>query len=888
VILQGASEVKDELNIIFDEVIREKQTSHNEKHYAFVQTVLTSLLESIEVAKSLPEQVLRLADLFWFQTPQNPFGRSGIDVEEYFCISPNHLEYSPASAFQTPIFHLLRLSPNETLKFILTFTNKTVACYAQSDLDGQIEEVNVVIDEQRVIKQYISNRLWNMYRGTQVSTYLLEAIHMALEKWLLDYAKVAPQENLERVCKYLIRNSQSASITAVVVSVVLANPQKLFNIAANLFQTKEFFLYDTSRMLIDRTAKDLYSIGYELPHKQLYREERLKTCDDPHREFSLETIALNYQLVRSEEISEEEAQRRQKVIWSIFDKYYQELPDKEKETDSDKTWRLYLARMDRRRMQPEVEERNGQIVITLNPEIEPELREYSEHSLQQSSAPMKYLTLKLWANYRYKREEEKYKQYQQYENDTQLVIKETKEILEKLNSATDEELSLMNRSIPAYTCSVLIRDFCERLSSEEKEFCKAVILDYATIPIYLEQYRYQSSDGIEPSIISLPELIQCFPAIKEELLAVLFLLLLNPWREISTFAIQGILIRLWEISFTDAHSLFLGYLLLKQKYNNLRAEIRKENYQKSVYEISEKQVIDSFGQQYEKELERIVSNKIVFEDVENLEGLDLEILKTAFELLPLKTAHEDHKKFLHIIFAVFSKKLFLDSAKVDYNLKHRFLEKLAHFILTSPKDEIKLYLQPFIVNFANSQNIAEFFEAFIAMEDRIYQYEEFWIVWDAFYEKIVEVSKEPGTYSNSKGIIRNYLLAWSYWKEDAKEWHSLKEREIVFFNKVAIDMGHCPTVLYSLSKILNSIGSNYLEEGISWISNIIQRNNDLVTEKLETDTIYYLENLIRRYILKNRQKTKTTAQIKKQVMVILNFLVERGSTTGYMLREDIL
>ncbi|HYT45848.1 MAG TPA: hypothetical protein VEP90_26210, partial [Methylomirabilota bacterium] len=67
-----------------------------------------------------------------------------------------------------------------------------------------------------------------------------------------------------------------------------------------------------------------------------------------------------------------------------------------------------------------------------------------------------------------------------------------------------------------------------------------------------------------------------------------------------------------------------------------------------------------------------------------------------------------------------------------------------------------------------------------------------------------------------------------------------------------------------------------------------QRNNDLVTEKLETDTIYYLENLIRRYILKNRQKTKTTAQIKKQVMVILNFLVERGSTTGYMLREDIL
>ncbi len=157
---------------------------------------------------------------------------------------------------------LLRHFPKETLDFIVAFTNKTVACYAKSDLDGQIEEVNVVIDNIQVTKQYISTRLWCMYRGTQVAPDLLESIHMALEKWLLDYAKSASQDNLEMVCKYLIRNSRSASITAVVVSVVLANPQKLFNIAAILFQTKEFFLYDTSRMLLDQTAKNLYAIGY--------------------------------------------------------------------------------------------------------------------------------------------------------------------------------------------------------------------------------------------------------------------------------------------------------------------------------------------------------------------------------------------------------------------------------------------------------------------------------------------------------------------------------------------------------------------------------------------------------------------------------------------------
>ena len=888
VILQGASEIKDELSTIFEEVIRENQTSHAGKHYALVQTVLTSLIDSIEVAKSLPEQVLRLADLFWFQTYQRKFGHPASRVEESFCISPNHFEYYPASAFQTPIFHLLRLFPKETLDFILAFTNKTVACYAKSDLDGQIEAIDVVIDEKRIIKQFISTRLWNVYRGTQVAPNLLESIHMALEKWLLDYAKTASQDNLEMVCTYLIHNSRSASITAVVVSVVLANSQKLFNIAAILFQTKEFFLYDTSRRLLDQTAKNLYAIGYGPSNKKLYLDERIKTCDDPHRRFSLENIAVNYQFFRSEDESDEEAERRQKVLWSIFDQYYQELPGKDKEIASDKTWRLYLARMDRRKMHPEVGKKDGQVVITFNPELEPDLRKYSEDSLQKSSASMEYTALNLWANYRFKREEDKYKQYQQYEINPLLAIIETKEIIEKLNSATEEDFSLFNHSIPAYTCSVLVRDLCDRLSLEDKKFCKGVILEFATMPIRIEQYSYQVSDGTEPSIMSLPELLKCFPEDKEELLTLLFLLLLNPWREISTFAIRGVLHHLWETSFNDAHGLFLGYLLLKQKYENVRAEIRKENYQKNVYESTEKQVIDSFVQEYEKELDRIVSNNIIFEDVESPEDLDLDILTTAFVLLPLRTTNEDHKKFVNIIFPVFSKKLFLDDDKVDYTLKDRFLEKLAHFILTSPKDEIKLYLQPFIENFTNSKDMAEFFEAFITVEDQLNQYEAFWVVWDAFYEKIVEVSKQPGTYYYSKEIIRTYLLAWSYWREDITEWHSLKEREKVFFHKVAIDMGHCPTVLYSLSKILNNIASNYLEEGVSWLSTILQRNKELVTEELETNTIYYLENVVRRYILKNRQKTKTTLRIRKQIISILNFLVERGSTTGYLLREDIL
>lgn len=300
IILQGASEIKDELKAIFDEVIAQKQTNYRDKYYELIKTILISITHNFEVIKCLPNYVIKLADLFWFQTPKQKerYLDSIAGVEKYFSLSEMHdSDYYPSSAFQTPIFQLLRFSSQETIDFILSFTNKTVECYAKSELKNEVEEVEIFINEKKTIKQYISNRLWNMYRGTQGTTSLLESIHMALEKWLLEYAKVTSSEELENRCRYLIENSKSASITAAVTSVVLAQPSKLFNIAKILFQTKEFFLYDNGRYSLEQCVKSYYSIGYGLNYQhKIFQDERIKTCEDAHRKFSLEHIALQYQL----------------------------------------------------------------------------------------------------------------------------------------------------------------------------------------------------------------------------------------------------------------------------------------------------------------------------------------------------------------------------------------------------------------------------------------------------------------------------------------------------------------------------------------------------------------------------------------------------------------
>jgi hypothetical protein len=52
--------------------------------------------------------------------------------------------------------------------------------------------------------------------------------------------------------------------------------------------------------------------------------------------------------------------------------------------------------------------------------------------------------------------------------------------------------------------------------------------------------------------------------------------------------------------------------------------------------------------------------------------------------------------------------------------------------------------------------------------------------------------------------------------------------------------------------------------------------------------IFAVEAQIRKYIYKEREKIRKTKQLKKEVLVILEFLVEKGSVVGYILRENIL
>ncbi len=898
-ILHGAAMIKPELEGIFGEVTKNRWNNHRDPYFDLMEVILADI-DALTVWSTLPEYVLQVADLFWYRPHHENGERYGrMDVEDEFCLRRSHHDYFPESPYQTPIYWLLKSEPKKTVDFILDFTNKTTKCFARSLLaKNEIEEVEVLVEEEKSVRQYICNRLWCSYRGTQVSTHLLSSIHMALEMFFLESGKDLESKILESWLLYLLRNSKSASISAVVTSIVLANSEKTFNVAKVLFQTKEFFNFDMYRLILDQSHKSsLISLrdGFGGPNikNALHEEDRIKACDDQHRKISLEHLALSYQIFRSEGVSEEDVKERQQALWGIFDKYYSQLPDEAQESEANKTWRLYLARMDRRKMKVTTEEKEEGIEISFNPEIDSKLKEYSEASIKKSSEQMRYTSLKLWASH--KRDNDKRcKQYEHYENNPHIALQEIKEIIGRLNDDAGEDFRLFNGAIPADVSSILLIEYFNQLSEEEREYCKDIILEYSRIPL-TSHYRYQISDGTTSAISALPVVFRNYPMDRNIVKVILLLTLFNDCPtglgggSYSDFP-GMVLNKLWEDYFDDMQSLLIGYLMFKPKYEGLRNKLRQESYEKAGHEADEHNLNEIFLSEYEQGLHMVIENTISVNQLKCIENTDLYILNTGFQLIPMRTSNAVHKQLMLSIISTFSTRLLSRDRedKVDVYVRHYFLKKLAYFVLNASEMDIPDYLKPFLDRFNGSEPIADLFEQFISAEDRLDTYDNFWRVWTLFFEKMVVLCKHGDGHWAVDRIIKSYLFAQTRWKESATDWHAFKDSNSRFFDEVVKNIGHCPSTLYSLAKSLNNVASRYLIPGIAWLSGMLSCNKVLWTAELEENTIYYLESLVRKYVYMERERIRRTKQLKEEILVILEFLVEKGSVVGYMTRENIL
>lgn len=894
VVFDAAHELETELKEIFDKVIANKWTDHRNPYEGLCSMILEKPYIAIELIKTHPLSVIQLCNLFWQKQPEK-YARYGYDrdtMESKYGLTEKHsFNYFPSSANQTPIKWLLQVAFYETLDFIIDFTNRAVESYSQSDY-GKEDVVKITLHvNEKEVTQYSSWAIWSMYRGngSPVVPSILQSIHMALEKVLLEFAQVSKSEIIQTVLFKILLRSKSASLTSVVCSIVLANPDKFYDIALILFKAIDLFHLDTVRSTNEFQVKSLYSIGYGMDRLSdaLYTDERMKTLEDKHRKSNLESMFLNYQLLGVKGFTEEENAKFIEKLYKIIDQH-------KSDTTKSKSFGILLARMDRRNLIPKVTKQDDKLLIEFNlKELSDDLRKDSEQAHNQYQEAFKYAALRMWSDFLIGgRNQSKTTKQEEYDSNPLLALSETKQLVEELNDVRNA-MGIMDYSIPAFSCAKLLIEYKEKLSNEDKIFCKEIIL--STISnLFSDDYDYQISDGVEASIHAVPTLINEYPDEAESLILLMIMALLDGmpighYKRICDYVIEAIhKSKLWEQNHKIAQSILFGYIKLRPQYKKIISEKRKEQ---AWGRISKKSILE--------ELDKVNSDfsfeSIKF-DISDIASLDIRDLEIVYQLIPPDTKDKIHLDIYAQSLPIVAPQLLMDRRSYKdesgddsniYIVRKHIFKKFAYFILQREVSEIDKFIKQFKDFFSATEETASFVEELVSAEDIHFKPEQFWHIWSGLYPKIKELCKNPRSY-HLNPIIINYLFAWRWWREDIEEWRSLKSENLSLYVNVSKELGNIPSVLYSIAKVLNSVGSNFKDKGVDWIHTIVSNNKSLRLGDLEANTLYYLEKFLRKFVFINRQKIKEEIRLKNKIIPILDFMTERGSIHGYLLRENIL
>lgn len=269
-------------------------------------------------------------------------------------------------------------------------------------------------------------------------------------------------------------------------------------------------------------------------------------------------------------------------------------------------------------------------------------------------------------------------------------------------------------------------------------------------------------------------------------------------------------------------------------------------------------------------------NNLDVDIVYTLQLHDLEVL------LSLMSGHS-----VQPVFQVIAEKIMQITSRLLINEDDRFdpanpsiYKRCADYILTSEDVPIENLLRPFMENLRNSRDGEMFISEFVTAATEIQDRSLFWNIWHMLYTPILSIKE--GRYKDK--IIEEYLLAGEY--QNVRQWYDLKDN-LWLYENIAKDLGNTPIILYSISKV-GDTGIIPIDKLIDLMLLIIEDNPILDLRRKEQSTILYMERIFRRYIGDNKISIKRNVELKKKLILILTFMLERGSVHGYLLRESIL
>lgn len=836
---------KDETEKILRGAILARKTKSSTTDYriSFYRDLFKMLLvetfRCVNIYKLFPEFIIELSKTEWYKNIR-------VDPEDYY--DTNYLEssfglteypykYFSASGYQTPFRYLFRYHPSLALQFLIELCNRSIEIYIHSKYaqQSQTKQIAIKLKEGTEVLLYGDYTLWGTYRGFGTSPCLLQSALMAFETYLLDAAE---SDSLSTdLFDQVLTESNSVLVPSVLASIAMAYPlifkEKIFALLSN----REFFAWDLSR----------YGSEFGVQHTNIgneyfYIRERYLSNELKHRKKNLEYLMKVLQFYYPQQISE------------LIESY------KSKTDPNDLVWQLALVRMDIRNTTTEIRDDENVILFKPNP-LPKHLQEFINEGEDDRNEDSRAISIFLWAEKAFAEEDQVLLTYE--------IWKENYHKLLKLKRSTH---LLDSRKKMA---AIGIKHFAAHLKKEEKEFCTKIILH--VLKHFLRQLKvgnsYSTLDIINDSIFSVVPLLfkkEFEEYVDKDLFKTTLtdLIILLP-KDKKKYLVDGVREFLWNFDKQMAYECF--QTLLKFSTNQrLWYEIQKWR------NLPNKKIIQNINSY----LIRIKTTSYAQPEDIDLKNHDLYNILQALQCIPYNLLNEEYREYLCTILVQI-----LSAEDLDDQKDYEFIQGMQilfgnYFINNTDENSIKTLLQLLSLRTKQFKFMMDTLKRFVWIGHDTQYPESLWFHLNVIMQYVINESP-------TIGFVHVILLEPL---KNIERCNKVPEKGTgrVLHEKIISEFASDKNLIEAVFKLLAGAGSTYQPVCLTWLM------KSLPDKKSYEDSIgiffnsKYMDQFIQQLYNNNLEHIQRNAEQHSYFIMLLNLLIDRGSTLAFRIRDELI
>jgi hypothetical protein len=879
----------------------------------FVRMIFNGM-EGWAAARDLPDVVASTATKYLLCTESDlqrdwAFG-SDMELELLFGIKMGRShDFFPASAYRSPLLAILRKHPMKGVSFVIAIFNHSADWYAKPRVPSMyVEEpfeIELTFSGGTTKKQWCNDRLWKLYRGFSVGPYVLQSLLMALEKWLLEFA-VSNVALLDKTLLHLLKKSDSAAITAVVASVATAHPHASVETLLVLLQNPMCILLDRGRMTHETISLSKMGgpiSGFEAENR-VFADERKEADNLPHRSLDLELAVTSLQ-----------CGPLAKRVQEILDKHRDALPPISEQEEFDRYWRLSLHRMDLRqytaKVAPEIvgpedksgPERENQLVVCFEPSApDADLQEIVDVNANQAQAMNVRVSLLMWGMKVFQWEDRTIYDPTQWKH----RLSEAREIENKSTGEGEP-----GDGGPGYVAAVCIRDHWDEMSDDERKWsvekaCFEVGRDAGKWNHFQRVQRYEMS-GDRPCARVLPLLLG--ETLADDQVAkvrqAFSQSLTHSIDEVRSYAAKGIGTSLWEID-RDLAVRCTNAIAMEAELVEMAVDAERERLKraKEFSVLYSNEWVDPIEGKVAQEVRQRLfePNGVPTDAMVRLDSAEWFAAKANGRILTILSYAPAEPVSIDAFNKVTQTLVAWWDAADDrhrhrterrpernFDTEYQLTQLLVSFLLRTSLAGATSILTPILDAVdRHPREVKSILHGLIIGEDRSPNTPQFWSLWGLFAARVraakwlAEIDEEHPC----GGAMMSTTFLGISWKPNAQHWPSL-EGNASHVDSLFDALPASSTVLDCYVQMLYHIGEQSLPDAFIRIANRIQQGNPTQMLK-KSNTVYLIEVLLQRYVYAKPLALKSSKELRDAVLLLLDLLVENGSSAAFRMRDDFV